>query len=70
MADTATPRKRLSVAEFLEWEQRQKDKFELFDGIPQAMAGGSRNHNVIAVNIVAGLLQSSGASPAASSYPT
>ena len=55
MADSATPRRRLSVAEFLQWDERQQDRFELLDGIPQAMAGGSRNHNMIALNIVAAL---------------
>ncbi len=55
MADSATPRKRLTIAEFLDWEVRQQERFELLDGIPQAMAGGSRNHSAIALNIAAAL---------------
>lgn len=42
---------RMSAADFLEWEQRQTDRYELVDGQPQMMAGGTRAHHRIAENI-------------------
>ena len=56
MADTASsPSKRLSVREFLEWEERQPRKYELINGLVRMMAGGSRAHNTIKLNILSAL---------------
>lgn len=45
----------MSAAEFLAWEQGQEDRYELVDGQPQMMAGGSHAHHVIAMNIATAL---------------
>jgi Uma2 family endonuclease len=45
----------LSVEEFLELEQNSTVKHEYLDGHVYAMAGGTINHGVIAVNVVAAL---------------
>ena len=55
MADTASTSKRLTVRQFLEWEERQPEKYELLDGLVRMMAGGTKDHSVIATNIVAAL---------------
>lgn len=56
MADTAvrTP-KRLTLREFLEWEERQPGRYELLDGLVRAMAGASQAHSAIKRNIITGL---------------
>jgi Uma2 family endonuclease len=47
---------RLSIEEFFEWQKTQESRFELVDGIPiEMMAGASRSHDQIAVNIIASL---------------
>lgn len=56
MADTARPLKRPSnVAEFLEWEEAQRDKHEFRHGQIRMMTGGTQRHNLIAGNIFFGL---------------
>ena len=55
MADTATKSKRLTVRQFLEWEERQPEKYELLDGLVRMMAGGTKDHAAIAGNILAAL---------------
>jgi Uma2 family endonuclease len=42
-----------TVAEFLDWEERQECRYE-FDGLqPVAMVGATINHNVVAANLLA-----------------
>lgn len=55
MADTASPSKRLTVRQFLEWEERQPHKYELLDGLVRMMTGGTQDHAAIAVNIIVAL---------------
>ncbi|KAF0176349.1 MAG: hypothetical protein FD124_3067 [Alphaproteobacteria bacterium] len=55
MADTASPSKRLTVRQFLEWEERQPHKYELLDGLVRMMTGGTQDHGEIAGNIFAAL---------------
>jgi len=40
-----------TVAEFLRWEKGQPDKWELINGQPQMMVGGTSNHHTIAANV-------------------
>jgi Uma2 family endonuclease len=52
--------KSMTVAEFLAWEPRQEEKWELVDGAPRLrrlrlMAGGTYNHGFISMNIGAAL---------------
>ncbi len=54
MADTL-PR-RMTLAEFLAWEQAQETRNELVGGRIRAMTGGTRRHNKIARNVLAHLL--------------
>jgi Uma2 family endonuclease len=46
MSGAATPR-RMSVAEYLEWERAQSEKHEYHLGEIFAMAGGSPRHNFL-----------------------
>lgn len=41
-----------TVAEFLLWEEQQPEKWELIDGQPRMMVGGTSNHHTIAANLV------------------
>jgi len=43
--------KTMTQAEYLTWEQRQTERHEYVIGFVYAMAGGSRRHNRIALNI-------------------
>jgi Uma2 family endonuclease len=47
----AESNKRLSEAEFLQFERRAQSKSEFFDGEMFAMAGGTRTHSLIATNL-------------------
>lgn len=40
---------------FIEWENRRRARYQLVDGEVRAMAGGSRAHDLVAVNLVAAL---------------
>lgn len=42
----------MTLREFLEWEERQPRKYEFIDGLISMMAGGTNQHNIIALNIV------------------
>lgn len=42
-------------AEYLEWESRQDARYEYVNGEVYAMAGGTTNHNIIAVNLATAL---------------
>jgi Uma2 family endonuclease len=50
MADAAEKRP-MSPAEWLAWEERQPERWELLWDEPTLMAGGSDNHNLIALNV-------------------
>ena len=48
-------RRRMTIAEFLAWEERQEERWE-FDGFePVAMVGGTAAHSVITLNVGAEL---------------
>jgi Uma2 family endonuclease len=55
MADGARPHKRLTLREFLDWEERQPAKYELLDGLVRMMASGPSVHNRMVGNIFAEL---------------
>lgn len=56
MADSATRTpKRLTLREFLEWEEGQQGRYELLDGLVRAMAGGNQAHSAVKRNILAAL---------------
>lgn len=42
-----------SPAEWRAWEERQPERWELLGDEPKPMAGGSDNHNQIALNVIA-----------------
>lgn len=46
---------RMTPSEFLSWEKTQEDRYELVDGRPRLMAGGTHNHHLIALNIAVAL---------------
>lgn len=52
-------RKKMTVEEFFEWQERQDRNYELVDGAPvlfhKAMTGASRRHDMITVNAIANL---------------
>jgi hypothetical protein len=53
--NAARRRPRVSVEEFLTWENRKEERWE-FDGFePRAMVGGTIAHNVIIGNLYVGL---------------
>lgn len=43
----------MTVAEFLEWESKQQEKYEFFNGTIYAMAGGTITHSRIASRLFA-----------------
>ena len=51
MDGSAAKKKPYSRADFLAWEDRQKERYEFLDGVITMMAGGSWAHNTIAGNI-------------------
>ena len=54
----ALPAQKLSLTEFLDWENAQESRNEFYNGEVFAMVGGRRVHSVIALNLAI-LLQSS-----------
>jgi len=52
-ADSQTAR--MTAEEFLAWETEQEERHEFIDGRPQAMAGGTHAHHVMALNIAVAL---------------
>lgn len=44
-----------TLAEFLAWEERRPERYELVGGVVRLMPGGTGNHDQIAVNIAAAL---------------
>ncbi len=52
MADTAALASRMTLREFLDWEERQPCKYELIGGFVRAMASATQGHNIIKVNII------------------
>ena len=47
--------RRMTVAEYLEWEERQEVKHEYIDGAILEMSGGTGNHSKIMMNIALAL---------------
>lgn len=45
----------MSAEDYLAWEARQERKHELVNGVVRLMAGGSRAHNTIVVNLTSAL---------------
>lgn len=56
MADVARSIPRMSAAEYLQMEKQATQKHEFVDGIVYAMAGASREHDLIAGDVFATLL--------------
>jgi Uma2 family endonuclease len=52
---SAAPLPRRTPAEWLAWEERQAERWELLGDEPRLMAGGSDNHNQIALNVATAL---------------
>ncbi|WP_293368857.1 Uma2 family endonuclease [Nevskia sp.] len=50
------PLPKMTFDEFLEWESRQEQRHEFVNGLVYAMAGGSKNHNRIVLNIASRLM--------------
>ena len=52
-------RKKMTVEEFFDWQQRQDRNYELVDGVPvitvKAMTGASRRHDRVTVNAIISL---------------
>ncbi len=53
MAQAAKPLKFFTAAEYLAWEEAQPERHELVEGVPYAMAGASRVHNLLVGNLYA-----------------
>lgn len=51
----AAPQAPLTLDAFLDWEERQPERFELVGGIVRMMAGGTEDHDRIGGNIFAAL---------------
>ncbi|MBF0394030.1 MAG: Uma2 family endonuclease [Alphaproteobacteria bacterium] len=51
MAYPAQASPQMTLAEFLEWEEAQEERWELIDGRARMMAGGSVAHNTIVGNV-------------------
>lgn len=49
--------------EFLAWELQQEGRYEFVDGVVYAMSGGSRPHNIVALNVGAQLWNAAGEGP-------
>ena len=50
MAEPALPIFR-TVDEFLAWEERQAERYELVGGVLRLMSGGTANHDLVAMNL-------------------
>ena len=44
-----------TVAEFLDWERQQPERYEFVDGVIRMMTGGTNRHSVIKGNVFASL---------------
>ena len=59
MSELRQPPKRMTPAEFFDWQVAQDRNYELVDGVPvlapKAMTGASRRHDTITVNILISL---------------
>lgn len=53
----------MTPAEFLAWEAEQEHRYELVEGRPRLMAGGTRAHGIIAQNITLALRARLGRGP-------
>ncbi len=59
----ALPQSKLSIAEYLEWENRQAERHELYRGEIFAMVGVRRVHGIVTFNVAASLKQQLKGSP-------
>lgn len=48
-------KRRWTVEEYLDWEERQEEKHELVDGRPVMMVGGTIGHEIVSGNVFAAL---------------
>ncbi len=55
MAGASARTEDLSLEGFLAWEERQERRYERVGGVVRAMAGGTRAHNKIAINLLLAL---------------
>ncbi len=53
MSERAIPR--MTVEAFLDWGLTQDRRYELVDGVPMAMTGARQRHDLIVMNVQAGL---------------
>lgn len=53
MGEAAKPLKLLTAEEYLAWEKVQPERHELLEGVPYAMAGANRVHNLLVGNLYA-----------------
>jgi Uma2 family endonuclease len=51
MASTA-PRYPVTLDEFLEWEERQPERWEFLDGVVRLMTGGTEDHDRLSINLI------------------
>lgn len=63
MSVTADSKPTMTPEEFLAWEAEQEERYELIDGRPRAMAGGTCAHGVIAQNVTLALRSRLGRGP-------
>lgn len=47
---------RMSIEDFLAWEQDQDRRYELVDGLPMAMTGGTNGHDRVRLRLAAAFL--------------
>ena len=59
----ALPQTKLSIAEYLDWENRQEARHELYRGEIFAMVGVRRIHSIVSFNVAASLKQQLKGSP-------
>lgn len=57
MRSASAEPKTLTADDFLDWERRQPERFEYFEGLVLAMVGGTADHNTIQLNIALGMRQ-------------
>jgi Uma2 family endonuclease len=53
MSEATLPR--MSLEEFLPWQESQEQRYELVDGQPVAMAGAKQKHDIIVTNALIGI---------------
>jgi Uma2 family endonuclease len=47
----------MNLEQFLDWEKRQGVRYELVDGVPRMLTGGTRAHDLVSLNVFSALRQ-------------